>query len=137
MITAQYPLEWSARLVVGSVRTLTRRRIAVSCIGLVLTLLAAGGYIDLPSVAVNAPGSPISVPVVLPQSGGLFPDQDVTLRGTPIGRVQSVNFTDTGVVAVAALDAGVSVPDNSMVRVSPLSPDGENDSGLPPPHTHG
>ena len=53
MTTAQYPLEWSARLVVGSVRTLTRRRIAVSCIGLVLTMLAAGGYIALGALRIN------------------------------------------------------------------------------------
>jgi len=137
MTTAQYPLEWSARLVVGSVRALTRRRIAVSCIGLVLTMLAAGGYIALEALRVNPTRSTILVRVLLPQSGGLLPDQDVTLRGTPIGRVQSVNFTDTGVVAVAALDAGVSVPDNSMVRVSPLSPAGEQYLDFRPPDNHG
>jgi MlaD protein len=137
MTTAQYPLEWSARLVVGFVRTLTRRRIAVSCIGLVLTMLAAGGYIALGALRVNPTRSTILVRVLLPQSGGLLPDQDVTLRGTPIGRVQSVNFTDTGVVAVAALDAGVSVPDNSMVRVSPLSPAGEQYLDFRPPDNQG
>lgn len=131
------PLEWSASLIVGCVRVLARRRIAVSCIGLVLTLLAAGGYIALGELRVNPTRSTVLVRVALSQSGGLLPSQDVTLRGTPIGRVQSVNFTDTGVVAIAALDADVSVPKDSLVRVSPLSPAGEQHLDFRPVDNHG
>jgi phospholipid/cholesterol/gamma-HCH transport system substrate-binding protein len=131
------PLEWSASLIVGSVRVLARRRITVSCIGLVLTLLTAGGYIALGELRVNPTRSTVLVRVLLSQSGGLLPSQDVTLRGTPIGRVQSVNFTDTGVVAIAAVDADVSVPKDSLVRVSPLSPAGEQYLDFRPVDNHG
>ena len=125
MTSTPYPLEWSARLVVGSARALAHRRIAVSCIGLVMTILVAGGYIAITALRINPTRSTILVRVYLAQSGGLLPDQEVTLRGIPIGRVRSVSFTETGVVAVAALDADASVPENSVVHVSPLSPAGE------------
>jgi virulence factor Mce-like protein len=125
MVVSTNPLEWSARLIVVSVRTLTRRRVAVSVGGLVLTMLAATTYIVVGSLGINPARSMIAVRVFLPESGGLLPNQDVTLRGVPIGRVESVNFSGTGVVALAAIDAGVRVPRNSLVRVSGLSPAGE------------
>ncbi|MDT5016506.1 MAG: phospholipid/cholesterol/gamma-HCH transport system substrate-binding protein, partial [Mycobacterium sp.] len=119
------PLEWSARLIVGSVRALARRRIAVAMGGLVLTLLIALTYIVVGSLGINPARSTIAVRVLLPESGGLLPNQDVTLRGVPIGRVKSIKFTDTGVEALAAIDADVRVPNDSVVRVSALSPAGE------------
>jgi virulence factor Mce-like protein len=125
MTTAPHPLEWLARLVVGTACALARHRIALSCIGLVVTVLVAGGYIALAALRINPTRSAILVRVYLAQSGGLLPDQEVTLRGVPIGRVRSVSSTDTGVVAVAALNGDVSVPENSVVHVSPLSPAGE------------
>lgn len=125
MVVSTNPLEWSARLIIDSVRTLTRRRLTASVGGLVLTLLVAATYIVVGSLGINPARSTISVRVLLPESGGLLPNQDVTLRGVPIGRVESVDFSGTGVVALAAIDANVRVPKNSAVRVSGLSPAGE------------
>lgn len=125
MIVSTNPLEWSARLIVDSVRAVSRRRIAVSVGGLVLTLLAASTYILVDSLGINPARSTITVRVLLPESGGLLPNQDVTLRGVPIGRVTSVNLTGAGVEAVAAIDADVRVSNDSVVRVSALSAAGE------------
>lgn len=125
MTVSTNPLESAARLVVDSVRAVTRRRIAVAMGGLVLTLLAASTYILVGSLGINPARSTIVVRVLLPESGGLLPNQDVTYRGVPIGRVKSVNLTGTGVEAVAAIDADVRVPNNGVVRVSALSPAGE------------
>ncbi|MEE3753131.1 MlaD family protein [Mycobacterium intracellulare] len=119
------PLEWSARLTVDSVRALARRRLAVSVAGVVLTLLVAATYIVVGSLGINPARSMIAVRVLLPESGGLLPNQDVTLRGVPIGRIKSVTFRDKGVVALASIDADVRVPQNSSVRVSALSAAGE------------
>jgi virulence factor Mce-like protein len=119
------PLEWSARLIVDAVRALARHRLAVSAGGVVLTLLVAATYITVGSLGINPARSTIAVRVLLPESGGLLPNQDVTLRGVPIGRVKSVNFSDTGVEALATLDADVRVPQNSTVHVSALSAAGE------------
>ncbi|MDT5321502.1 MAG: phospholipid/cholesterol/gamma-HCH transport system substrate-binding protein [Mycobacterium sp.] len=125
MIVPTKPLEWSARLIVDSVRALARRRTVVAMGGLVLTLLVALTYIVVGSLGINPARSTIAVRVLLPESGGLLPNQDVTLRGVLIGRVKSVTFTDTGVEALAAIDADVRVPNDSVVRVSALSPAGE------------
>lgn len=125
MTASPNPPERAARLIVDSVRAVTRRRVTVACIGLVLTLIVAAGYVTFGSLRFNPARSTIAVRVLLPESGGLLANQDVTLRGTPIGRVESVTFTDTGVVAVAAIDADVRIPQDSLVRVSALSPAGE------------
>src|SRR5271156_5598358 len=120
MIVATNPLEWSARLIVDSVRAVARRRIAVAVGGLVLTLLAALTDILVGSLGITPTRSTIAVRVLLPESGGLLANQDVTFRGVPIGRVKSVNLTATGVEAVAAIDADVRVPNDGVVRVSAL-----------------
>lgn len=124
-ITTTNPLEWSARRIVDTVRTLARHRMAVSVAGVVLTLVVASTYIVVGSLGINPARSTIVVRVLLPESGGLLPNQDVTLRGVPIGRVNSITFSDKGVVAQASLDADVRVPQNSAVRVSALSAAGE------------
>jgi len=118
-------MELAARLIVDSVRAVARRRIAVSVGGLVLTLLAASTYILVGSLGINPARSTIVVRVLLPESGGLLPNQDVTFRGVPIGRIKAVNLTGTGVEALAAIDADVRVPNDGVVRVSALSPAGE------------
>jgi virulence factor Mce-like protein len=63
--------------------------------------------------------------VQLPESGGLLPNQDVALRGVRIGRVESLQITDTGVNAIANIASKVRIPANSVVHVSALSPAGE------------
>jgi virulence factor Mce-like protein len=125
MTASTNPLEWSARLVVDSVLVVARRSIAVSVGGLVLTLVVALTYILVESLGINPARSTITVRVLLPESGGLLPNQDVTLRGVPIGRVKSVSITGAGVEAVATIDADVRVPNDGVVRVSALSPAGE------------
>jgi virulence factor Mce-like protein len=136
MTASPNPLERAARLIVDCIRAVTRRRVAVACIGLVLTLIAAAGYVTFGSLRFNPARSTIAVRVLLPESGGLLANQDVTLRGTPIGRVESVSFTDTGVVAVAAIDADVRIPQDSLVRVSALSPAGEQYLDFRPQDDH-
>jgi virulence factor Mce-like protein len=125
MTVSTNPLESAARLVVDSVRAVARRRIAVAMGGLVLTLLAASTYILVGSLGINPARSTIAVHVLLPESGGLLPNQDVTFRGVPIGRIKAVNLTGTGVEAVAVIDADVRVPNDGVVGVSALSPAGE------------
>ncbi|MGB3481119.1 MAG: MlaD family protein [Mycobacterium sp.] len=137
MTVSRNPLEQSARLIVAAVRWLARRRLSVSVVGLVLTLLAATAFILVDSLGINPARSAYTVRVMLPETGGLLPNQDVTLRGVPIGRVESVNFTDTGVVATAAIDSDVPVPLDSSVRVSALSAAGEQYLEFRPQSDHG
>jgi virulence factor Mce-like protein len=119
------PVEWAARAIVDSVRAMARRRIPVALVGLAMTLVLAGAYVLIDGLRVNPARSQIAVHVLLPESGGLLANQDVTLRGVPVGRVRSVGFTDKGVTAVALIDDDVAIPQDSTVRVSALSPAGE------------
>lgn len=97
----------------------------LSVIGLVGILVICVGYVMFGTLKVNPIESKYRVKVQLHESGGLLPNQEVTLRGVPIGRVQSVNLEKGGVVATAAIDGAVKLPVNSEVRVSGLSPAGE------------
>jgi virulence factor Mce-like protein len=131
------PAERLARLTVDFVRALARHRVAVSVTGLVLTLLAATAYITVGSLGINPARSTIAVKVLLRESGGLLANQDVALRGVPIGRVISVNFTATGVEASAEINSNIRVPRNSVVNVSALSPAGEQYLNFLPQQTGG
>ncbi|RDI45040.1 MlaD family protein [Nocardia mexicana] len=118
-------LEPPARALVFSARLLSRHRVLTSCLGLLLVLVLGIGYLLLGSLQVNPLQSQYRVRVELAQSGGLLPDQDVTLRGVRVGRVRSVEVDGDKVVAVAAIDSGVRIPRNGDVRVSSLSAVGE------------
>ncbi|OHV04958.1 MlaD family protein [Mycobacterium talmoniae] len=125
MKTTRPLLEGPARLLVYAVRALTRHRVAASVTGIVVTLIAVTVYIVGGTLGISPVRSTIAVQVRLRESGGLLANQDVTLRGVRIGRVDSVRFTDTGVVASIEIDSRIRVPRDSLARVSALSAAGE------------
>ena len=114
-----------ARVLVFTARLVSRYRLLVSCLGLVLVLLVGGGYLMLSSLQINPFHSQYRVRVELAQSGGLLANQDVTLRGLRVGRVQSVEVHGDKVTAVAAIDSGTRIPVGGDVKVSSLSAAGE------------
>ncbi len=100
-----------------------RHRLWLSTAGLVMTLVIATAYVLVGALRVTPFDSAYRVTIQLPESGGLLPNQDVTLRGgVPIGRVQSLAVTPDGVAAVATVRSDVKIPTASPVRVSGLSP---------------
>ncbi len=111
--------------VVDVIRLLPRHRLVVSYIGLALTAVLAGGYILVSALNINPTRSTMTVRVLLPESGGLLPNQDVTVRGIPVGRVLSVAPRSSGVEAVVGINSDTHIPRNSPVRVSGLSLVGE------------
>lgn len=111
--------------VVAIVRYGYRRRASLSTLGLVLMLVVATGYLMFGALQVNPFASSYRVTIALPESGGLLPNQDVTLRGVPIGRVERLDITPNGVDAVVSIDSTVRIPQSAAVRVSGLSPAGE------------
>ena len=102
-----------------------RHRLWLSTAGLEMTLVIATAYVLVGALRVTPFDSAYQVTIQLPESGGLLPNQDVTLRGVPIGRVQSLAVTPEGVAAVATVRSDVKIPTASPVRVSGLSPAGE------------
>ncbi|WP_445166971.1 MlaD family protein [Mycolicibacterium sp. Dal123E01] len=115
----------SADLLVRVVRFGHRQRLWLSTAGLVMTLVLGATYVLVGALRVTPFDSAYQVTIQLPESGGLLPNQDVTLRGVAIGRVQSLAITPAGVNAVASVRSDVRIPSASPVRVSGLSPAGE------------
>ncbi|WP_168698430.1 MCE family protein [Gordonia paraffinivorans] len=118
-------VETCARGIVGTVRAARRRKNVLSVLGLLTILVVGVAYLLLDTLQRNPTVSTIRVEVQLPESGGLLPNQDVTLRGVQVGRVDDVRIDDDGVRVVATIDAGVKIPADGEVRVSSLSPAGE------------
>jgi len=137
MTASANPAEWAARLGVDLVKAVAKRRNLVSVIGLAVILVIAFGYVTIGALRVNPARTKISVRVLLPESGGLLTNQDVTLRGIPIGRVTAINLTDKGVEAVASIKADARIPRDTPVRVSGLSAAGEQYLDFRPQHGGG
>lgn len=111
--------------VVGIVRYGYRRRAWLSALGLLMTLVVATAYLLFGALRVNPFASSYRMTIELPESAGLLPEQDVTLRGVPIGRVERLDITPAGVNAIVNVEAAAQIPESSAVRVSGLSPAGE------------
>ena len=114
-----------ASTLVRAVRAAHSRQVWLSVAGLVLTLVVATAYLLIGALRVAPFSTSYRVTVQLPESGGLLPNQDVSLRGVRIGRVESLQITDRGVNAIASITSTLKIPANSAVHVSALSPAGE------------
>ncbi|MGH3725983.1 MAG: MlaD family protein [Mycobacterium sp.] len=126
-----------ANAVVGTVRAAHRKRVWLSGLALAATLLVACGYLMVGALRARTLVSTYQVTIELPESGGLIPNQDVALRGMPIGRVDSVTPSPRGPVAVMHIDSSVKIPIGSPVRVSGLSAGGEQFVDFAPVTTTG
>lgn len=114
-----------ANLVVRLVRFGYRRRAWLSAGALVMTMVVAGAYLTIGALRVTPFDSSYRITIQLPESAGLLPNQDVTLRGVRVGRVERLELTPGGVDAVVNVSSAVSIPKSSEVKVSGLSPAGE------------
>ena len=115
----------AASAIVRLVRAAHARQIWLSVVGLVLTLLIASTYLLIGALRVAPFQTSYRVVLQLPESGGLLPNQDVTLRGVRIGHVEKLRITDTGVEAVVTITSPVQIPASSVARVAELSAAGE------------
>lgn len=104
----------------------TRYRLVISGLAQIMLVVVGVTYLFFGALRDNPFADQMRVTVELDESGGLLAGQDVTMRGVPIGRVESVDFTGAGVLAVARISARTQIPrDGTAVRVSGLSPAGE------------
>ncbi|MBD0861114.1 MCE family protein [Gordonia sp. zg691] len=79
-------------------------------------------YIRVPSMF--GVGS-YQVQLLLPTSGGLYQNANVSYRGVYIGKVDSVELTDTGVEATLTIEKGTDIPASSTASVRSVSAIGE------------
>lgn len=106
-------------------RFLVRHKIAVANLSLVVVLFVSATYLLVHIMRVNPLHRTFDVAVNVSASGGLMPNNDVTFRGHRIGKVRSIELSDTGVVAIAEIDAGTNIPVSGQVAVQRLSAAGE------------
>lgn len=118
-------IEALAGAIVRTVRAGHRQQVWLSVAGLVLTLVLAAAYLLIGALRATPFASSYRVTVQLAESGGLLPNQDVSLRGARIGRVESLQITDGGVTAVARITSKARIPATAVAHVSALSPAGE------------
>ncbi|MET8428914.1 MlaD family protein [Nocardia sp. NPDC004860] len=102
-----------------------RHRIAIANIGLVVVLVLGSGYIGGYVLRFNPIPHTYKVTVELASSGGLLPGNDVTFRGSRIGKVTDVHVAGDGVAAVAEIDDSAQLPIGGTVAVGRLSAAGE------------
>jgi phospholipid/cholesterol/gamma-HCH transport system substrate-binding protein len=112
-----------------------RIRIGLFAVIAVVSVIVAGTeYVGIPERYL---GQSYEISVDLPESGGIFPNAEVTLRGVPVGRVESLELTPDGVRAHLQLEKGTRVPVDTLVRVDNLSAVGEQYVDLLPPGDDG
>ncbi len=111
--------------IVGTVKYGHRHKAWLSGFALLAVFLIGIAYLSLGALRWNPLKSVYHVNVELPASGGLLANQDVTLRGIPIGKIEHLSLTPAGVDAQIKLKEGIEVSESSKARVAGLSAAGE------------
>ena len=111
--------------IVGAVKYGHRKKALLSALALLVTLMVGLAYLTLGALRWNPLKSVYRVNVELPASGGLLVNQDVTLRGIPIGKIDQLSLTRDGVDARIKINEGIEVSESSKARVAGLSAAGE------------
>ncbi|MCX6395944.1 MAG: MCE family protein [Propionibacteriales bacterium] len=104
---------------------LLRDRLWQSFFGVVLVLLITVSYLFNSVLDTPLLGGTKVVKVEMPATGGLFEGSAVTYRGVKIGKVRTIELTDTGVVATIGITTSDDIPVASVAKVRSLSPVGE------------
>lgn len=110
-------------------------RIKIQITLFVVIAIASGGimifrYIDAPAMLFGT--GHYTVTVELPRAAGLYPNANVSYRGTEVGRVESVQLTEDGVKAVLSLRSDIKVPSNLRAEVHSQNALGEQYVSLLP-----
>ncbi|MGB8405626.1 MAG: MlaD family protein [Mycobacterium sp.] len=87
-------------------------------------------YINAPAMLFGV--GHYTVTLDLPRAAGLYPQANVTYRGTQVGRVTSVELTDGGVRAQLLLDSDIPIPSTLRAAVHSQSAIGEQYVDLRP-----
>ena len=91
----------------------------------IIALVVLGWYyLRIPSLQPFAIGQ-YELKAELPRSGGLYATANVTYRGTQIGKVISVEPTETGAMATMSIDDRYKIPVDATANVHSVSAIGE------------
>jgi phospholipid/cholesterol/gamma-HCH transport system substrate-binding protein len=100
--------------------------IRVKLIAFVVVALVAMAYLGARYAGLSLVNSGYQATIVLPDAGGLFKNGEVTYRGVPVGRIDALNPTPSGVEVVVRIDSGAPpIPAHPAVSVADRSTIGE------------
>ena len=80
-------------------------------------------YINAPAVLFGV--GRYTVTLQLQRAAGLYPSANVSYRGTEVGRVKSVQLSDSGVRAVLQLKSGITIPSRLRAEIHSQTAIGE------------
>jgi phospholipid/cholesterol/gamma-HCH transport system substrate-binding protein len=92
-------------------------------VSLIAGAVLSFGFLNLPAMAFGI--GRYHVTVDLPRSNGLYPNANVTYRGTEVGRVQSIVLADNGVQADLTLNSSIPIPADLDAHIGSQSALGE------------
>ncbi|MEU6563381.1 MlaD family protein [Nocardia nova] len=104
---------------------LVRHRIALANLSLIVVLVVGAGYLGRYVLRLNPIPHTFTVTVQLATSGGILPGNDVTFRGTRVGKVADVRVSGDGIDAIAEIEDSAKIPVGGTVHVGRLSAAGE------------
>ncbi len=104
---------------------LVRRRIALANLSLIVVLVIGTGYLGRYVLRLNPVPHTFTVTVQLATSGGILPGNDVTFRGTRVGKVADVRVSGDRIDAIAEIEDSADIPVGGTVHVGRLSAAGE------------
>ncbi|MGV0037052.1 MCE family protein [Mycobacterium colombiense] len=87
-------------------------------------------YINAPAMLFGV--GRYSVTIELPRAAGLYPNANVSYRGTEVGRVDSVQLTNNGVEAMLSLHSDIKIPSKLRAEVHSQNALGEQYVSLLP-----
>ncbi|KRF14504.1 MlaD family protein [Nocardioides sp. Soil796] len=101
-------------------------RMKIQVLAFVIIALVATTYLSARYVGLDPFKSSYNVTVALPQAGGIFENGEVTYRGVPVGRIESLKVTDDGMEATLRINKDApDIPADVKVQVSNRSAIGE------------
>lgn len=102
------------------------RRMRLQVLAFVVIALCVTSYLSARYVGVDLFRSDYRVTLSLPQGGGAFTNGEVTFRGVPVGRIESLRTTSDGAEAVLRIDSDApAIPADVEVEVANRSAIGE------------
>jgi len=115
-----------------------RRSVKIQLAAFVIISVLGILYVGLNYVGIHVTSGPFTVRLMLNDTGGIFPDADVTERGVDIGRVGSMRLTADHQVEVSLqIKHSAKIPSNVRATVANLSAVGEQYVDLEPQTSDG
>ncbi|MDN5896780.1 MAG: MlaD family protein, partial [Nocardioides sp.] len=101
-------------------------RMKFQIVAFVVIAVCATAYLSVKYIGFNPTGSDYRVTLSLPNGGGSFTNGEVTYRGVPVGRIESMKTTTDGMEAVLRIEDGApDIPADVTAKVANRSAIGE------------